>query len=169
MVEQLASKGFGLKEIRRLLNTIIEIAAANNIPEDKKFILDIEQQYDEKLGFESKIRVLREEIRKSEIERYYYSFATAFLNVVIKQQQDVIQKNGLLGEFGPLIKAARGETVSAEELRLAVVRALDLMISRIDPTGDLSTLLKASRLVLVEPNYFQQTKSKTREQPGDIV
>jgi len=62
-----ADMNFGLKELKLLWNTIIEIAAANNIPREQavsKFFKDIEQQYDDKLGFESKIDELQVEVNK---------------------------------------------------------------------------------------------------------
>jgi hypothetical protein len=58
---------FGLKELKLLWNTIIEIAAANNIPREQavsKFFKDIEQHYDDKLGFESRIDKLQVEVNK---------------------------------------------------------------------------------------------------------
>ena len=57
--------GFGLKELKQLRNTINEIAIANNIPEDQagqKFYMDIEEDYDDKLGFDSKLKKLRSDI-----------------------------------------------------------------------------------------------------------
>src|SRR6188472_1034688 len=57
--------GFGLKELKLLRNTINEIADANNIPADQaqqKFYKDIEEQYDDKLGFELQLNKLRSEI-----------------------------------------------------------------------------------------------------------
>jgi DNA repair exonuclease SbcCD ATPase subunit len=62
-----ADMNFGLKELKLLWNTILEIAAANNIPREQavsKFFKDIEQQYDDKLGFESKIDKLQVEVNK---------------------------------------------------------------------------------------------------------
>ncbi|HET7284441.1 MAG TPA: hypothetical protein VFI70_07120 [Nitrososphaeraceae archaeon] len=62
-----ADMNFGLKELKLLWNTILEIASANNIPREQavsKFFKDIEQQYDDKLGFESKIDKLQVEVNK---------------------------------------------------------------------------------------------------------
>ncbi len=55
----------GLKEIKQLLNTILEITEANNISPDKavsKFLKDMEEQYDNKLGFEAKVKEKRDEL-----------------------------------------------------------------------------------------------------------
>jgi hypothetical protein len=56
---------FGLKELKQLRYTILEIADANNISSDEaslKFLKDVEEQYDTKLGFESKVKEKREEL-----------------------------------------------------------------------------------------------------------
>ena len=57
--------GFGLKELKMLRNTFNEIAYANKIPKDQvgeKFYKAIEEDYDDKLGFESKLNRLRSDI-----------------------------------------------------------------------------------------------------------
>jgi len=62
---ELQAMGFGIKELKLLRNTIKEIADANNIPPDQaqqKFYKDIEEQYDDKLSFESQLNKLRSEI-----------------------------------------------------------------------------------------------------------
>lgn len=63
--DELQDKGFGLKELKQLRNTINEIAEANNISKDQagqKFYNDIEEDYDVKLGLESKLDKLRSDI-----------------------------------------------------------------------------------------------------------
>ena len=59
--------GFGLHELSFLSNTVNEIASANDIPSKKaakKFLADVEEQYDKKLGFESKIDKIKTELSK---------------------------------------------------------------------------------------------------------
>jgi outer membrane murein-binding lipoprotein Lpp len=59
--------GFSLKELKFLWHTINEVAIANNIPpyeSVQKFLRDIEEQYDDKLGFESKVDNLRAEVNR---------------------------------------------------------------------------------------------------------
>jgi cell division protein FtsB len=63
--KELESMGFGLEELKLLWNTISEIGVANNIPlneAQRKFFKDIEEQYDKKLGFESKVQNLKAEV-----------------------------------------------------------------------------------------------------------
>jgi predicted acetyltransferase len=60
--KELDGMGFGLEELKLLWNTINEITVANNIPlneAQRKFFKDIEEQYDKKLGFESKVQNLK--------------------------------------------------------------------------------------------------------------
>jgi hypothetical protein len=62
---QLEEMKFGLKELKQLWYTILEIAEANNVESDKavtKFLKDIEEQYDHKLGFENKVKEKRDEL-----------------------------------------------------------------------------------------------------------
>ena len=61
----LEGMGFGLKELKQLWHTIREIVEANNIsPKEavSKFLKDIDEQYDDKLGFDSKVKEKEEEL-----------------------------------------------------------------------------------------------------------
>jgi hypothetical protein len=56
---------FGFKQIKQLWNTILEITEANKIPYKEavsKFLRDVDEQYDNKLGFESKVNEKRNEL-----------------------------------------------------------------------------------------------------------
>jgi hypothetical protein len=62
---ELEEMGFDLKVLKLLRSTVNEIASANKIPPEQatqKFCRDIEEQYDDKLGFELKVKQLRFEI-----------------------------------------------------------------------------------------------------------
>ncbi|HEX6029220.1 MAG TPA: hypothetical protein VFY64_09285 [Nitrososphaeraceae archaeon] len=62
---ELEQMSFGLKELKLLRHTVLEIAKANNISSKQalqRFIKDVEEQYDDKLGFESKLEKLRSDI-----------------------------------------------------------------------------------------------------------
>ena len=60
---QLKEIGFGLHRLKQLYNIITEIAEENNISSHKealfKFFEDIEKEYDNKLGFELKVKEKR--------------------------------------------------------------------------------------------------------------
>jgi len=69
---ELENAGFGIKELKRLLDTIIDIAESNEINywlAINRFFKDIETQYDTKLGFESEMEKLVREIKKLKEER----------------------------------------------------------------------------------------------------
>jgi hypothetical protein len=61
---ELDSFGFGLKELKLLYHTVDEISIANNIPIGdgvKKFLKDVDDNYDDRLGFASKVEELSSE------------------------------------------------------------------------------------------------------------
>jgi hypothetical protein len=76
----------GLKELKQLRYTILEIAEANNISPDKavtKFLENIEKEYDNKLGFESKIKETQDEL--------------ALLNNKVINCRNIIQSQSSIG------------------------------------------------------------------------
>jgi len=61
----LEAMGFGIKELNQLWNNLLEISEANEISHRdavSKFLKDIEEQYDSKLGFEKKVNEKRTEL-----------------------------------------------------------------------------------------------------------
>jgi hypothetical protein len=68
----LANIGFGSKELRRLLQTILGITSSNGIDHwlaANKFFNDVETQYDVKLGFESDKERLNLQIQILKVKR----------------------------------------------------------------------------------------------------
>ena len=66
---ELHGNGFGLKELKQLNNTVMESALANNLSVKdsvKKFFTDLDNQYDNKLGFEKKAEELKSQIKDLE-------------------------------------------------------------------------------------------------------
>jgi hypothetical protein len=62
---ELKGMGLGLHQLKQLHGTIQEIADANNIPADEavlKFLKDVKDQYDNKLGFEKIVNEKKDEI-----------------------------------------------------------------------------------------------------------
>ena len=150
--QDLESMGRGIKELKLLWNTIKEIAAVNNISADRaseKFFSDVIQHYDDKLGFEGEIHNLKSEIQKNELIRFQISGTIALLNSIILNQFDQIQAVSGFVEFSPLAKAAKGETVPKDQLKNAVIKAIDILI-RTDPTDRSNNALNAARLFLLE-------------------
>jgi hypothetical protein len=63
----LETMGFGLNQLQHLWTIVNEIARENKIPPKEavtKFLSDVERQYNNKLGFESKLESLRNEVSK---------------------------------------------------------------------------------------------------------
>ncbi len=63
--QQLEIMKFGLKELKQLWNTLLEITEDNNISYEEavsKFIKDIEKNYDDRLGFEKKVQEMKDEL-----------------------------------------------------------------------------------------------------------
>ena len=58
------------------------------------------------------------------------------LNLEIARQLDLFHKIGSSAEFVPLIKATRGQYIDPDELKFPVIRALDIMITRLNSTSN---------------------------------
>ena len=78
---------------------------------------------------------LKSEILKNERDRHFYAIATTFLNSAIIQQLEYIiqqheniKKIAVLGEFGSLIRAAKGENVPVNELKFALIKAIEIVV-----------------------------------------
>jgi hypothetical protein len=54
------------------------------------------------------------------------------LELELNKQLDMFHKIGSSAEFSPLIKAARGQFVDPDELKLPIIRAIDIMISKLN-------------------------------------
>ncbi|MGB7952982.1 MAG: hypothetical protein WCF23_03300 [Candidatus Nitrosopolaris sp.] len=90
--KELERMGFELKVQKLLWHKVREIGDANYIEPDKavqKFMKDVEEQYDDMLGFGSRIQNLKSEIQKNEQVQFQLSAATAMLNsFIIAQFED---------------------------------------------------------------------------------
>ncbi len=72
---------------------------------------------------------------------------TMIFNSIILMQFDQIQSVSGFVEFGPLVKAAKGQNVPKNQLKNAVIKALEILISS-DPTDRSISTLKATRILL---------------------
>ncbi len=94
---ELEAMGFGLNELQQLRNTISETAEANNIPCDmavRKFLNDVEGQYNRKLGFEGKVSERSRELAhlKKEIDNKWLMLQ---LNPITGKALNTLFQNGL--------------------------------------------------------------------------
>ena len=98
--ELLRDMGFGLKKLKQLFDMIMEVSAENKISDElavNKFFGDIEKNYDNKLGYDSKIVGLKSEIEglKSEIDKQN--------NELSAVQKVLVSKNKVARALGELI------------------------------------------------------------------
>ena len=109
---ELFNMGLGLKELKQLLNIVKEIAIANKIDYFDvvpKFLKDIEEQYDDKLGFENTINNLKSEKEKLQNEvpeyRWYLQLQGIVSPIIIHlnscgvSNEDIININNLVLSF----------------------------------------------------------------------
>ncbi len=109
---ELEAMGFGLKEVKQLRLTVFEIADANHIPEDqavRKFLKDVEEQYDRKLGFEKEAEAKAKEVQslKNQVNHYRFTLqATPFVGPALTNllqnrvsEQDIIEINRFVQDF----------------------------------------------------------------------
>ena len=110
--QQLFSMGFGLKELKELYSNLIEISVANDIKVTEaisKFLKDIKEHYDDKLGFESKIREMKQEMLSLEAKVPEYKYFLQLQGIVSPillhltsngvTNEDIIGMNNLVLEF----------------------------------------------------------------------
>jgi hypothetical protein len=84
---------------------------------------------------------------KNERDRQLYATASAFLNSGIIQQHEQIKKITGLGEFGPLIRAAKGENVPVPDLKFALVKAIEIIV-RVLPIDNTVNVLNSAKMAL---------------------
>jgi hypothetical protein len=129
--DELEQMGFGLKELKLLRRTISEIAEANNISDEdavQKFFKDVEEQYDDKLGFESKLDRLRSDAVyfNQEIDRLRSTLTTQplvgpalqrlFENGI--KEQDIIELAIIFGMYASSSHGGRGSNNAIDKQTL---------------------------------------------------
>ncbi len=111
-LSELKPMGFGMNELKQLWLTISEIAEANSIPREQavpKFLKDVEEQYDRKIGFEEKANSKRMELESLNNQIYHNQLvlqAFPFLGPALHNlfqngvsEQDIIGINHLAQEY----------------------------------------------------------------------
>jgi hypothetical protein len=135
---KLEAMDLGLKELKILRNTYLEIAYANNISIEgagKKFFKDIEEQYDSKLGFESKRNKLANEVNilnQQKLKSIAEINEIAKLGTIIKLLS--IEGNNSVEEFESLVDQVR----KAGGIR-ATIKKLEVPLSTNDSYKSSST------------------------------
>lgn len=70
------------------------------------------------------------------------------MNSIVMAQFAQIQNVSRFIEFDPLVKAAKGEVVPINQLKNALIKAIDILISKIDSTDRSTSALKTTRHLL---------------------
>ena len=108
----LEGMGFGLKELRQLWDTVLEIAQANKISYKdavSKYLKDVNEDYDKKLGFESYIKEKDQELAQiknllntQKIALQFQPYIVPTLQNLFKKgvsEQDIIDISALVTRF----------------------------------------------------------------------
>jgi len=112
--DSLKNMGFGINELNFLYDTIQEIARENGIPATKavsKFMSDVEEQYDKKIGFEHKLEEMRKEqanLRRQTLLNPLIEPALSKLTQSGLRDQDIINVAAVIEKY-----AAGGANVSS--------------------------------------------------------
>ena len=138
---ELASIGFGSKELRSLLHIILDITNSNGITQwlaVDKFFKDIETQYDAKLGFESKKESLNFEIQilKEEREKMLQILKAQPLlgPIVMGLLQRGLTENHIL-MVAEIYLSLLDRAYSAEDLAKGMIKTIDTMMMMTTTTG----------------------------------
>jgi hypothetical protein len=142
---QLENLGFGSKELRRLLHTILDITNSNGIDHwgaVYKFFNGIETQYDAKLGFESEkerlnlqIQILKEK-RENMLQILGASPFTG--NMLTKLLQLGLTENDILN-VGQTYLNLLSKTYSAEDMAKGMIKTIDAMMTMTPTTSHSKT------------------------------
>jgi len=121
---------FGLKELKILWHTVKEIASANNLESKEaiqKFFKDIDEHYDDKLGFESKINQLQAQVNRLSQEEARLRTQLLILPLVAPSltrliqrgvsEQDIVDIAELLKNDGGGSSSSDSSGVTIQEIR----------------------------------------------------
>ena len=151
--------GFGLKEQKLLWHKVREIGIANQMsPKEavQKFLKDVDEEYDAKLGFEPKIQKSKSELQNNALMMQNMSSRIAtqnqnnesvkqFVSSILEKE---IERLTRVSEFSPLTQAAKGEVVAPNELKFALKKAIETALGRLDPNDSIVKVLENTKLAL---------------------
>ena len=170
---ELYAMGFGFKGLKLLWHTIREIASENNIDSDeavRKFFKDLNEHYDYKLGFESKLETLQAEVNRLIEEEGRLRMELMTLRLVgpslIKlmqrgvSEQDIVDIAELLKDGGSNSSSSR---ITIEEIRSLIEErrkcgGIQLTISQLSQKEDKLKNQVASLRAEKQDLYMQNQK-----------
>jgi hypothetical protein len=128
--EHLTDRVKVLKEEAKEISLSIKFEVSHGSKIIQIFLKDLEAKIAESnKATEGSLRTLKQQ-SLSIAEQTVKNLQTLDANT--KQQLDLFQKIGATAEFSPLVKAARGQYVDLEELKVSVIRAMGIMHSRLN-------------------------------------
>ncbi|MGC1932667.1 MAG: hypothetical protein WA667_27145 [Candidatus Nitrosopolaris sp.] len=138
--------GFGLNQLQILWTTVREIARENNKPVEEavmKFLSDVERQYNNKLGFESKVESLRNEVNKLNQEQATLRTELLSLPLVgpkkielVKLTQSGVTEQDIINIAAVLEKYVSGKDRRSFISELEVYGGLKLAIQELSKESD---------------------------------
>jgi len=167
---ELEDMGIGLKEQKLLWHKVREIGVANQMnPKEalQKFLKDVEEEYDAKLGFEPKIQKSKSELQNnaSMMQNMSSSLATQSQNNVTMMQNmssiltTQIEQLTRISEFSPLTQAAKGEVVAPNELKFSLRKAIETVLGRLDRNDSITKVLETTNLELEKTGELRSSTS----------
>jgi uncharacterized coiled-coil DUF342 family protein len=163
---ELENIGFGSRELRRLIHTILDITNSNGIDHwgaVYKFFNDIETQYDAKLGFESEkerlnlqIKILKEK-RENMLQILGASPFTG--NLLTKLLQLGLTENDILNVAETYLNLL-SRTYSAEDLTKGMIKTIDTMM--------MMTTTTANHLKTTSNDKLTEVLSKVRQDLSEL-
>jgi hypothetical protein len=156
---ELEDIGFGLKEQKLLWHKVREIGVANQMsPKEavQKFLKDVEEEYDTKLGFEPKIQKSKSELQNKALMMQNMSSrmdtqiqnngsVKQFISSILEKQIEQLTR---ISEFSSLTQAAKGEMVAPNELKFSLRKAIETVLVRLDPNDSIVKVLETTKLEL---------------------
>ncbi|MDF2768105.1 MAG: hypothetical protein K0S91_940, partial [Nitrososphaeraceae archaeon] len=120
----------GLREEQRKISDLLEFQSGEAMKAIQTFLQNLDSQI--KDASKASIQTIQNIKEQSLAIGKQSKIGLQFVNAEVNKQLEIFQMIGASAEFSPLIKAARGEIVDINELRISVIRALGIMTSRLD-------------------------------------
>ena len=126
----LTKKVEGLREKQRRISDLLEFQSGEATKAIQTFLQNLDSQI--KDASKTSIQTIQNMKEQSLAIGKQSKIGLQFVNAEVNKQLKIFQMIGASAEFSPLIKAARGEIVNINELKISVIRALGIMTSRLD-------------------------------------
>jgi outer membrane murein-binding lipoprotein Lpp len=126
----LTKKVEGLREEQKRISNVIEFQLGKCTKAIQIFLNNLDSHINE--VSKTSIQTIKNIKEQSLVIGEQSKIGLQFVNSEVNKQLEIFQMIGASAEFSPLIKAARGEIVDINELKISVIRALGIMTSRLD-------------------------------------